>query len=504
MRLAAVLGAVLALMASAHAATSPPAAALKLSACRLKGLEHEARCGVLRRPLDPAHPDRAGFDLHVAVLPALARNKRPDPVFFFAGGPGQSAIALAGPVSGLLARFLNRRDVVLIDQRGTGLSAPLGCDEPAAARPLREQLDPALQARELLRCRDRLQRLPWGDLRWYTTPLAVGDAEAVRQALGLGPVNLVGASYGTRVALEYLRQFPAHVRRVVVDGVAPADLVLMRASATDAQAAFEALLRDCEHEPACHRDHPALRAQWQALWASLPREVTVTQPFTGAEESLRLTRDELASLVRGPLYAPWIASALPLAISEAAAGRFTPLVGLSTGLDSGGPGAGLAMGEHFSVVCSEDFPRLGAAVAPPVPNGVADVGAGVEAQYRQVCAHWPRGALPAAFYQVPVSRSPVLLLSGAIDPVTPPRHAAEVARALGADAVSLVAPQTGHGVMSSLACARELVFHFIDRPDAAQAVSGARREAACLAAVPRPPAFEPPGTDAGKAAGGGR
>jgi hypothetical protein len=145
-----------------------PSVALK--PCRLPGLEHLAQCGTLRRPLDPQQPAGPHIDLHFAVLPALARNRHPDPVFFFAGGPGQSAIDLAGHVNRLLARVANRRDIVLVDQRGTGRSAPLVCDETQPTAPLAEAVDLARTISRLRACRERLERLPHGQLRHYSTP----------------------------------------------------------------------------------------------------------------------------------------------------------------------------------------------------------------------------------------------------------------------------------------------------------------------------------------------
>jgi pimeloyl-ACP methyl ester carboxylesterase len=196
----------LALLAPALAA--PAAAEGPLQPCRLDGVEHPALCGTLQRPLDPAAPGGRSITLHYAVLPALSRHKRPDAVFFFAGGPGQSAIDAGRSGGPLLGRFSNRRDIVLIDQRGTGRSAPLSCDDDAPQRPLRESADPAAVQQALQRCRQALQQLPHGDLRQYTTAIATQDTEAVRQALGLARINLAGASYGTRAALDYLRQFP--------------------------------------------------------------------------------------------------------------------------------------------------------------------------------------------------------------------------------------------------------------------------------------------------------
>src|SRR5215510_14022146 len=137
------------------------AGAVDLQPCRLKGVSHEALCASVRRPLDPARPDGVSIDVHFAVLPALANNKLPDPVFFFAGGPGQSAIELAGPVAAQMGRLTNRRDLVFIDQRGTGRSAPLRCEtDEQVLRPLAEQFDPQRQLAQLSACREQLQRLP--------------------------------------------------------------------------------------------------------------------------------------------------------------------------------------------------------------------------------------------------------------------------------------------------------------------------------------------------------
>jgi pimeloyl-ACP methyl ester carboxylesterase len=483
----------LSLMCLVHAAQPVPAAGELLQPCRLKGVEHEALCGSVKRPLDPGAPQGMQIDVHFAVLPALARNKKPDPVLFFAGGPGQSAIALAGPLSRQLARLSNRRDVVLIDQRGTGRSAPLMCDDEPVTRPLRESTDPQRQIEQLQRCRAELQKLPHGDLRQYTTTIAVADADAVRRALGADQVNLIGGSYGTRAVLEVLRQFPQTVRRVVIDGVAPSDMVLPASFSPDAQSAFDALLGSCEADRACNGRYPQLRAQWAALLGGLPRTVTLPHPVTGLDETLTLSRDMVTGLVRQPLYLPALASALPYAVSEAALGRFVPLLGLG-GAMAGGRDTRLAAGMHFSVICAEDMPRLEIGADHPGK----DFGDGFSDLYRRVCDGWPRGSVPSAFYSVPASPAPVLVLSGGLDPATPARHGARVAKALGAKALHVVVPNAGHGVMG-LGCMRDVLYRFVDAETEADAL---KVDAACVLAIPRPPAFQP--VTAASGAGGTR
>ena len=453
-------------------------AALPLHTCRLVGLDHDAQCGVLKRPLDPARPDGTQIELHVVVIPALARQKLPDPIFFFAGGPGQSAIGLAGTIEHLSSRLGARRDLVLIDQRGTGHSAPLQCDVPPPGEGLARALDRSRQVAALDACRASLQKLPWGDLRFYTTTIAMADADAVRAALGAEQVDLLGISYGTRAALEYLRAYPQHVRRVVIDGVAPPDMVLPESDDVDGQAALLALFRDCAAEKACAQAHPALAQSWQALLASLPRAVDVADPVTGQPLHFTLTAEALRGVVHSPLYSPALGAMLPHAIDEAAAGRFGPLLALSS--STGALPTDLSEGQHFSVICAEDAPRMAAAGGPASEQGAQGL-------YRAVCAHWPRGDVPAAFYTIPRSGSPVLLLSGGLDPVTPPRHADRVAKALGPKARSVSVANNGHNV-TAIACMRDAVFHFIDAATEAEAQAV---DMTCAAKVPRPLAFVP-------------
>ena len=468
----------------------PTATAEPLKTCRVAGLRHPAQCGVLKRPLDPARPSGDQIDIHYAVVPALARRKLPDPVFLLAGGPGQSALSLAPQVLALFTRLNNRRDIVFVDQRGTGLSAPLVCDDTRAL-PLAELADPAAQLREITRCREKLQALPYGDLRFFTTMLAMQDLDAVRQQLGAQRINLIGASYGTRAALDYQRQFPNAVRRSVMDGVAPADMVLPLSMSTDNQAAFDALLRDCEQAASCQKNHPNLRRDASALFNKLPQTIIAAHPLTGQRETFPYSRDMLLAALRGPLYLPAMAAGLPQAISDATTGQFEGLLGMGS-LLSPRKGSTLAMGMHFSVICAEDAPRVDRRQQGSLQAAGIDFADSVAQLYAKVCAAWPQGAVPSSFYEIPPSRTPVLLLSGGLDPATPPRHAQRVALALGAKALNVVVPNAGHGVMS-VGCVRDVIYKFIDTEDDEFAL---KVLANCAAKVPRPLAFQPPRLEA--------
>jgi pimeloyl-ACP methyl ester carboxylesterase len=466
----------------AHAETE----SLQLKPCRVAGIKNEVQCGVIQRPLNPAEPGGKKIDVHFVVVPAVARNKQPDALFMFAGGPGQSAIRVGPQTLGLFSRFNTRRDIVFIDQRGTGKSAPLDCQFGDNNIAMREAIDMSALPKRLQDCREQLQKLPHGDLRYYTTTIAMQDADAVRAALGYPKINLVGGSYGTRAVLEYMRQFPGNVRRAVIDGVAPPDMVLPASFSIDNQAALDALLSSCEKDSVCSRQYPQLRSKWQVLMASLPRAATVAHPVTGRSEEVTLTRDVIAGAVRSPLYVPPLASALPHAIAEASDGRFTPILGLANAFSSNSA-LGLAWGMHYSVVCAEDYPRMqGGKIDAPG----ADFGTAFMDIYRRVCAQWPRGEVPKDFYTMPAAKQPVLIFSGGIDPATPPRHGERALKALGANARHYVVPNAGHGVMA-IGCVRDVMFRFLDAKEDAAALAV---DAACVQNIPRPFVYLPPGT----------
>ena len=238
---------------------------------------------------------------------------------------------------------------------------------------------------------------------------------------------------------------------------------------------MEALLAGCERDAVCKSKFPNLRADWQTLLAAPAREARAINPATGREEPFTLDREVVKAAVRGPLYLPALAAGVPYAITEAAAGRFTPLLGIASAL--GSTSESLAWGMHFSVVCSEDFLRAKAGEA-------AD---SFSAMYGSICSAWPKAAMPERFYAIPAAQFPVLVISGGADPVTPPRHGEAAAKALGANARHVIVPQAGHGVMG-IGCARDAVAKFIDAKSQADALA---IDFACVTRIPRPGAWSP-------------
>jgi pimeloyl-ACP methyl ester carboxylesterase len=261
--LALLLGPIGAAVALAGTGGDAPVQGAKpVADCHVSGIRNGVQCGAVQVPLDPAHPDQAQISVRYVVVPAMARRKFPDPVFLLAGGPGQSAVSVAATTMPLFTRLNNRRDIVFVDQRGTGGSAPLACQD-AEHETLAEQSDPDRQFRLAMACKAALLKLPYirseSDLGFFTTWIAVQDLDAVRRAIGAQRIDLVGASYGTRVALEYLRQFPRAVRRTVLDGVAPPDMALPASYSLDNQAAFDSLVAHACLSPSARATMPACR-----------------------------------------------------------------------------------------------------------------------------------------------------------------------------------------------------------------------------------------------------
>lgn len=446
----------------------------QLEACRVAGVDREVRCGSVTVAEDPDNPASRQITVRFAVVPALARNKAPDPVFVFAGGPGQAATRVARQLLPVLTTLNTRRDIVFIDQRGTGRSNPLECETDESS--LLAALEPSAQIERLAGC---IKSLP-ADLRQYATWIAVRDVDAVRAALGVDTVNLWGGSYGTRAALEYLRQFPSHVRSAVLDGVAPPDMVLPASFAHDADAALRALAAACEADQRCRQRYPAFDERVGRLLAAAEKgvEVRLPHPMTGAVESLRLDRRIVASLLRVPLYAPSLAAVLPYALAEATTGDYTALIALSAAI-AGNVNENFAVGMHFAVVCAEDVPRIDADARTRA--AATRFGAAFIDLYQQACKGVPTRAVPDAFYQIPASKMPVLLLSGGLDPATPPRHGQAVAHRLG-NARHVVAPNLGHGV-SAQGCAPTMIARFV------REASFDRLEVDCLTRIPAPSFF---------------
>ena len=435
----------------------------------------KAECARFEVPEDPATPAGRRIVLQLALVPARSSRPLPDPVVMLAGGPGQAALEAFPQVAAAFEPLRKHRHIVLIDQRGTGRSNPLKC-------PLPDWKDPAQQTGAALRdhaaaCLARLSAS--ADPRFYTTTDAIRDLEAVRQALGAPQLNLVGASYGTRVALEYLRRYPDAVRTVVLDAVVPPELALLQDHAANLDATVAAILAACRADAACAArfgDPAQTLARLREQVRAQPRAAAYVDPLTHVPRTETLNEMLLAAIVRLYAYQPETAALLPLLLGETAAGRPQALMAQGE-LIFQRLGDALAHGMELSVICTEDAPFL----RPNPADAGTLLGQQLIALTQEQCAVWPRGELPADFKQPVTSGKPVLLLSGERDPVTPPRYAEQVARTLP-NSRALVLNGQGHTAMIR-GCAPKLVRDFV------HAASAAGLDPACLDALAALPAF---------------
>lgn len=474
---------VLALALAGCAAAPAPAGdapALATAPCRLSapGLAQtfSAECATLSVPEDPASPGGRAIELSVAVLPAISRAPAPDPLFLLAGGPGQAATEAFVPLLPALRQANQARDLVLVDQRGTGGSSALRCplDDDELEQAM-EPEDPAFRA-WLEACLAGLD----ADPRLYTTAVAMGDLDAVRAALGYEQVNLLGVSYGTRAALTYLRLYPERVRSLVLDGVVPPDMAVGAEMARDGQRALDLALDACAADPGCHAAFPDVRADLAALLdrlAASPATVALDDPFTGAPAEVRLTRAVAASTIFTLSYSPEATALLPLLIHTAQReGDLRPLAAQS--LIVGREAAdSIALGMRNAVLCAEDVPHY-----PATPgDGPGYLGDLMTRAFETACAVWPRGEAGPAARQPVSSGVPALLLSGERDPVTPPAYGDAVAAGLP-NGLHIVAPGQGHNVFFR-GCIPGLVADFL------AAGSAAGLDAGCVQRLGAPPFF---------------
>lgn len=438
----------------------------------------EAQCGTLSVPENPAAPNGRAIALRIAWVPADDDGPtEPDPVFMLAGGPGQSATDTFPQVAPAFGEILKKRHVILVDQRGTGHSNPLQCKDDDAQDGA-DGDDDAAQARRMAeRCRDVLAKN--ADLRFYTTTDAVRDLDAVRAALGVAQIDLVGISYGTRVAQQYAMRYPQHARAIVLDSVAPNSLILGNEFARNLEQALDLQFGRCGKVPACAKSLGDPRSRLDALMAKLrsdPPIVRYRDAKTGEFHEDTLTPGEVAGLARLFAYSPLAASVLPLQLKEASEGRYETLMAMAKML-RGTMSDQMAMGMQLSVICSEDAAGFRAdpdATDTLLGNAFAD-------ELGAQCAAWPHGAMPADFHHPLTGNVPVLALEGEFDPVTPPRYGEEVVRHLS-NARLLVARGQGHNVIGA-GCMPKLVARFLDTRDARGL------DAQCLSTLPYTPPF---------------
>lgn len=467
---------------------APPATmemgSVTLTACELKP-PHSSKgvpafCTKFPVPENRADPKSRTIDLEVAIVKSDSTLPAKDMVVYLAGGPGQSATETYPEIAGAFAPLQKHHDILVLDQRGTGHSNPLSC--PVVEKAQEGQADLPFEAArataEIKQCLAEVEKT--ADPRYYTTTVAVADLEAVRQALGAPKVDLVGISYGTRMAQQYATAHPDAVRSIVLDSVAPNTLILGETFASDLERALKLQADACVATPACNKAFGDWRKTLLALHAQLDAkpvpDVTFRDPRTNEPVTRTVTGDTLAGLVHLFAYNAEASALLPLDVAQAAKGDYVPLLG-QTQIGRGDLDGGMNAGMQLSVMCTEDAPFL-----KPRPEDAGTLlGTLPIERIQTACAVWPRGEMPEDFHQPFKSSIPTLILSGERDPVTPPRFAEEVLKGLSKGRV-LSLKGMGHGELM-IGCMPKLVNEFIDKLDPKQL------DAECLKRIGPVPAF---------------
>lgn len=447
---------------------------IALEPCRTTDGNTEALCG--KYEVYENRESRTGRRIALNIMMLAANTPKPeaDPFFALAGGPGQSATEFL-PLAGYIAKVRGLRDVLLVDQRGTGKSNQLACklQETDDAQAILGEPYPLEKIRE---CRAESERK--ADLKQYTTSIAAEDLDEVRQAMGYEKINVFGGSYGSKAALVYLRLHGDHVRTITLEAVASPQFLNPLPFAKALQSSVDGVMALCEAEDACRKDYPNLRKEFNTVVERLEKSPA---KFEVKNQSVTMSREMFFSALRRLLYVPAVVSAFPLMVHSTYENDWNQYAEQTLALAGVLEGA-VARGTFFAAVCAEDVPRLTEAAIRRETEGTY-LGDTMVRRFQKYCGAWgPSGSIPKDFYSPVRSRVPALLISGALDPATPPESAYQVAHDLVNSRV-IVVKQGTHGTGSP--CIDGLIGEFVKQG------SAAGLDASCAEQVYLPPFVTP-------------
>ncbi len=425
---------------------------LVIENCHVDGVKAQVKCGKLPVPENYNKIDGEQLSINFIVLPAIDDSDKKTPLMFLAGGPGQAAAELASGLRQVFNEVRKTRDLILVDQRGTGESHPLQCEE-ALEQNSYEITPEEFSAQDIKACLASFS----GDLSQYNSENAIRDFDAVRAALGHKQINIYGGSYGTRAGLVYMRMFPNALRSVVLDSVGPIEVPIGLFGQSSARS-FNLLLENCQKELSCQQAYPALKQEFNALMARLtkaPAQVSIAHPRLGTPTTFVISKAKLLGTLRMQLYSVATRSLVPLVIHQAYVGNYMPLAGLVAQTEGG---QGIYLGLLFNITCNEDYPRISAADFEQ--DAANDFGGGdSHFGFKMVCPLWPQYRPSEEFYQTVTADIPTLILSGDLDPVTPPSNGDYSAKSLPNNH-HIVVENAAHTVAMST-CASDIINEFL-------------------------------------------
>lgn len=436
---------VIAIFLSLHTASAvkhSPSKTITLTDCEVQGMSGKQKCGTYEVYENRATKTGRKISLNIVVYPATGDKREPDPLFYFAGGPGSAATDDARGFAPELAKIREHRDLVFVDQRGTGKSHPLDCKFYNPGDP-QSYLGYFFPLEDIRKCRAELESK--ADLKLYTTTIAMDDIDEVRAALGYERINLFGGSYGTRAALTYLKRYPQRVRTAILQGVAPTNQHMPADFPVVMERALNGVLAECAADEACNKAFPNLKEETKSVLAQLlkgPVEVEVEKPNSRDRVKVKLSRDLAAEAIRYMLYSPVPATRIPVTLHLAAQGNFVPLAQTALWYRLNLVGTG-SNGMYLSITCAEDLPWIKEDEAERFAANTF-LGDYRFRQQREACELWPRAKLERGYAEPTKVDVPVLILTGEWDPVTPPAHGDLASKTLP-NSLHVVVPQGAHG-----------------------------------------------------------
>lgn len=420
--------------------------------CHVDGVKAQVKCGKLQVPENYSKPDGEQIGIHFVVLPAIDNSDGKTPLMFLAGGPGQAATELASDLRRVFNEVRKTRDLILVDQRGTGESHPLQCED-VLAQNVYELTPEDFSEQDIKDCLATFST----DLSQYNSENAIRDFDAVRVALGHQQINIYGGSYGTRAGLIYMRMFAQSLRSVVLDSVGPIEVPIGLFGQSSARS-FNLLLENCQKELSCQQAYPELEQEFNAVITRLeqtPAEVSIAHPRLGTQTKFVISKAKFLGTLRMQLYSVETRSLVPLVIHQAYLGNYLPLAGLVAQTETG---QGIYLGLLFNIACNEDYPRISATDFTQDANN--NFGGGdSHFSFKMTCPLWPQYRPSETFYQAVTADIPTLILSGNLDPVTPPSNGEYSAKSL-VNNHHIIVENASHTVAMTT-CASDIINEFL-------------------------------------------
>lgn len=440
--------------ASDSAAVAPKRPTIPLEPFFIEGLKDTFLTATLTVPENRDQKGGRTIPLHIVIVPSLDRTHKEAPLFDVASGAGVAATSEAEAYATTLKVHREHRDVVLVDQRGTGQSNPLRCTDLENASPLDDPLDPAAVAQ----CRDALSRV--ADLSHYGTVDAARDLDDVRDALAYDTIDLAGDSYGTLVVQAYMRLFPGHVRCAVMMGTIPPGEKIPLHQARNGDDVLQQVLDDCDGDPACGAAFPSLRREWDEVLDRFDATPLINIEYrdsVAGNRMVQIRRGPFCETLRMFLLRTTLQRQVPFLIHRAWTGNYQRFLELALQTHAGL----LADGLYLCEVCPEGTTRIDPAEIGPACDGTFLGRYFVDRQIA-ACRTWGLPPAPDSDLEPVTSTVPTLLLAGGMDPVTPVEWAQEVSSRL-TNSLVLVVDHMGHVPegLTNMDCYEKVVEQFL-------------------------------------------